>query len=55
LAATAGYDEVVTATIGAKGGSFPSIGVTGKLIDLSAVTRGHSEVRSTTRRVVELR
>lgn len=49
-----GYGEVVTTSIGAKGGFFPSNRVTGKLIDSSAVTRGHGGVRSMTRHAVEL-
>lgn len=34
-----GYSEVVTASIGAKGGSFPLIGVMGKLYDTLVVTK----------------
>lgn len=38
MAAVAGYDEVATAMIGAKGGSLPSIRVMGRLIGLLIVT-----------------
>jgi hypothetical protein len=41
--------EVATAAIGAKGGSFPSIRITGETIDAPAATKGHGGVHTATR------
>jgi hypothetical protein len=51
---TVSYGKVPTASIGAQGGSFPSIGITGKSIDPSVVTRRHDGVRTVTRCEMEL-
>ena len=53
MAAT-GCDEVAAASIRAKGGSFPSIGVMDEPNDLLAVTKMHAGVCTLTRRAVEL-
>ena len=46
--------EVAVATIRAKSGSFPSIGIMGRLIGLPTVTKKHGGVRTTIRRAVGL-
>ena len=53
--AVVGFNKVAMAMIRAKGGSFPSIGVVGRLIGLPAVTEGHGRVRTAARCAVELR
>jgi hypothetical protein len=51
----AGYGEAVTASVGAKGGSFLSIGITGKPNNLMTVTKRHGRVHTTVRYAAELR
>ena len=48
------YGEVATALVGAKGGSFPSIGVTGEPNDSMAMTKKHDRVCTVARHVAEL-
>ena len=49
-----GYGEAATTSIGAKGGSFPSIGATAKLNDSTTATRKHGGVCTVTRHTAEL-
>ena len=53
-AVTVGYGEVATATIRAKGGSFPSNGVMGRLVGLPTMTKGHGGVWIAARCMAEL-
>ena len=54
LAVAAGYGEATTASIGAKGGSFPSFVATGKANDSTVVTKGHGGVRTVESYAAEL-
>jgi hypothetical protein len=49
------YGEVTMASVGAKGGSFPSIGAMVKARDSTAATIGHSGVHTVARCMTELR
>jgi hypothetical protein len=53
-AAAVGCGEVAIASTGAKGGSFPSIGVTDEPNDSTTVIKKHDGVRTVTRHAAEL-
>ena len=55
MAAMAGCDEAAIASIGAIGGSFPSLVAMGKANDMTVVTKRHGGVRTMARCAAELR